>query len=169
MILLVLCFVFSFFIAVTSFDDDPEDSKFVVSLTCALWLFCNFIIFSNHDFKLTEPKKIEIFKEDIYSLNNSSELSGSFVLGSGIIKSSGQYTYFIENEDGSKQRKSIDSDDTKLYEGFDKPYFEEIRCESGSSYSFKTGFFVDDDICSSRIERKLYVPKNTIFLDFNVR
>lgn len=169
MILLLICFVFSFFIAITNFDDDNDGFKCLIGLTCTFWLFFTFINFYVHGFKLSESKKIEIFKENIYSLNTSNELSGSFIIGSGVIKSESQYTYFIENQDGSKQRKSINSNDTKIYEGYNKPYFEETKCKSGSAYSLKSGFFKDDDICSARVERKLYVPKNTIILDFSVK
>lgn len=153
---------------VTIFDNE-QGFKFMIGLTCTLWVLSTLYIFKYHDFKLSEPKKIETFKEDIYSLNNSNEMSGSFILGSGTINLSGTYSYFIKNQDGSKQRKSIQSDETRIYEDSDKPYFEEITCKNGSSYSFKTGFFEDIDICANRIERKLYVPKNTIISDFSIK
>lgn len=156
-----------------SIRDDDDSIKPILWTAIIIFIMCNAIIFKRHNYKLSTPMQINVDKEYIYSLNNGSDkISGSFILGSGTIGSSSQYSYFIQNADGSKQKKSIQSDGTKIYEGLvDTPYIEIITCKDGEHYSFLTGFFEDseEENCQKRTERKIFVPKNTIILEYNVK
>lgn len=165
MILLLFCFIISCAIVVETYND-----KGIIIPTVVLFIISTTVVFYSHDFKMSEPEKIEIIKENIYSLNNgNSNVSGAFILGTGTIGSSETYTYYNQNQDGSKERKSVRTSETKIYEGFETPYFEQITCENGSRYSFITGLFHHVDTCEQYIQRKLFVPKDTIILNFNIK
>lgn len=167
MILLVICLVFTL-ITVAVFEFEYFFNSFIKFLFGS-----SLFMFWKHDFKLVIPKSVNVFKENIYSLNNGDiSIQGHFVLGSGSVGSNPTYSYFIKNEDGSKERKSVTSDRTKIFEGnYEQPYFEETSCQNGLMYSFSTGLYEDnkDDICEKRIERKLFVPNKTVVLEFGVK
>lgn len=166
MLLLLICFI----IVCIVFTEYPEIDKGIIITMSILFGICTLIVFYCHDFKMSESEKIETFKENIYSLNNgNSNISGAFILGTGVIGSSETYTYFIQNQDGSKERKSVRTNETKIYEGFETPYFEQTTCNNGSKYSFLSGFFQHVNTCEHYIQRKLFVPKDTIILNFNVK
>ena len=158
-----------------SLRDDEDSIKHFLRTAIIIFIICNAIVFKRHDYKPSTPMQINIEKEYIYSLNNGSDkIFGSFILGSGTIGSTTQYSYFIQNSDGSKQKKSIQADGTKIYEGLDNPsnpYIEIVTCKDGEYYSFLTGLFEDseEEKCQKRIERKIFVPNNTIILEYNVK
>lgn len=177
MFALLICFVISFLGCMPSFLDEEDGvvEKRILILTGILFVISQYLTFKSHDFKLSEPMEISVYTDDIYSLNNGTDkISGSFVLGSGSIGSESRYSYFIQNPDGSKQKKHISTAGTKIYEGLsetEKPRVQIITCESGTVYSFLSGWFNEDDgqKCEKLTETKIFVPKNTIILEYNVK
>lgn len=177
MFALIICFVISFFICIASFLDEEDGvvEKRMLILTGFLFVISQYLIFKSHDFKLSEPMEVSVYTDDIYSLNNGTDkISGSFVLGSGSIGSESRYSYFIQNPDGSKQKNHVSTCGTKIYEGLsetEKPRVEIITCKSGEVYSFLSGWFNEDDNqkCEKISETKIFVPKNTVISEYNVK
>ena len=168
MILLLISFIFSFFVVIST--DFEEILKPLITTTIVFFCICTGSVFITNKNTIDE-KTFNVFKEEIYSLNNgNNNVSGNFFLGSGSIDSKPSYTYFIQNNDGSKEKKQVSSNGTKIFEGdYEKPYLEEVSCKNGSKYSFALGYFEDIDVCEKEFERKLFVPKNTIILEFNLK
>lgn len=168
MIVLTISFIFSFLVVIPS--DFEETLKPLITTTIVLFCICTSCIFMVNKNTINE-KTFQNFKEEIYSLNNgNNNVSGNFFLGSGSIDSKPSYTYFIKNKDGSKEKKQVTSNGTKIFEGeYEKPYLEEISCKNGSKYSLLLGYFEDVDVCEKQFERKLFVPNNTIILEFNLK
>lgn len=177
MFALLICFVMSFFTCIVSFLDEEDGvvERRIIILTAILFVVSQYLIFKPHDFKLSVPMEVSVYTDNIYSLNNGTDsISGSFVLGSGSIGSESRYSYFIQNPDGSKQKKHVSTTGTKIYEGLsetEKPRVEIITCESGVKYSFLSGWFdeVDSQKCNKYRETKIFVPKNTVILEYNVK
>lgn len=87
-------------------------------------------------------------KVELYSIETTAEISGSFTLGRGTINNTDYYWCYRELEDGGKQRYKFEVDKTTVYENLqsgDRPYVEVIT----------DGF-------NQLVEYRLYVPKNTI-------
>ena len=87
-------------------------------------------------------------KIELYSIETTAEISGSFTLGCGTINNTDYYWCYREVEDGGKQRYKFEVDKTTVYENLqsgDRSYVEVIT----------DGF-------NHLVECKLYVPENTI-------
>lgn len=177
MFALISCFLISFFTCIASFFDEEDEvvKRRIIILTVILFVISQCLVFKSHDFKLSEPMEVSVYTDNIYSLNNGTDkVSRSFVLGSGSINSESRYSYFIQNSDGSKQKKHVSTVETKIYEGLSEsetPRVEIITCESGVKYSFLSGWFNEDDSqkCNKYKETKIFVPQNTIILEYGVK
>lgn len=175
MILAIIVIVFCFIVFILSFDEEMGFKTFLFLTT----IVGAFAFYYFHE--PSEEKRIEIFEEKIYSLNDGGKnINGSFLLGSGSISSQPQYSYFIKNENGSKEKKFIPSNKTEIFEGDYEPKFVKETCYSAKKYSLFYGFRITsdkpEDNCQggdtfgfSSIHRKLFVPKDTIILEFQLK
>lgn len=141
----------------------------IVCTISSLSLFgvSTFAIFIKNDFVLEKDTKIKEKIEYIYSLNDKSNVINNFIIGSYSFKSNHRYIYYIKNEDGSKERKEINSDNVKIYEGnYEKPYYKETICEYGAKYNIKLGYFEDKKDCEPK--KQLFVPEKTIISEYKL-
>lgn len=177
--MITFCIIFCISLWITSmFLDSRDDDNFLkiaTIISLVLTMVFTLKIFSNNGYT-SEIKKQEkiLTDEKIYSLNDGgNNVVGSFVLGTGSINSIPQYSYFIKNSDGSKEKKYISSVGTKIFETNNKePEYVETECISGKYYDFVTGIFSGEDEkekCDYHIKRILYVPEKTVVLEFNLK
>lgn len=155
------------------FDPLPEEGGMNVKsgtvLALVFTIFFELLILNKHDYILTIDKKIETNRTDILSFKNSDiSVNGSFVIGTGVISSTSQYSFFVKNPDGSKEKKFIPVRDTKIFEGDYTPHIEVSKCTSAEKYNFLAGWYQRTDDCEFSETRKIFVPMGTVILDFNV-
>ena len=104
---------------------------------------------------------------NIYSLKNDSEISGSFILGSGSIDESEVYLYFYKTKEGYVRGEKLVSD----------TYIKEVEGEPAALYCIyqytrsRFGFFNKDYYKNKTMHNGKYVlrvPKGTIVQEFKV-
>ncbi len=106
-------------------------------------------------------------KINIYSLKtDSSDISGSFYLGSGIIKTTPQYSMFIDSEENSKVKHFVPAK-ALIFEGDYKPLHEKTTCVDGLVFDWLKGMSKTIE-CEFYRKDKLYVPEGTITMKFNI-
>lgn len=168
--ILCICLISVFFAALVNEEFDGKLFKWTF-ITTTLFLIGGQL--SNNDFKLTKPKQTYSYSEEIYSFQNGSiDVTGTFYLGTGSVNSYPQYSYYVQNSDGSKEKKFVKSVGTKLFETNSvKPKVEITYCTPGEYFSLLKGWYVEDENqkCETREDRKLYVPINTIVMEFSSR
>ncbi len=98
------------------------------------------------DSELDNERNIE--KVELYSIENTDTISGSFFLGSGKINETKYYCCYRKLDDGGLQYYEFEVDKTTVYE----------TLQSGSQAYVE----VVTNGYGSIIEYKLYVPKDTI-------
>lgn len=173
MIFLIVSFIV---LMILSFDPDNDFFDWVLNTIFSTKFFITYSFYIIYIFSLYSEnksfsynKEIKEIKETIYSLKNSEGISGSFFLGSGNIDSVSKYTYFIKNEDESKEKKSIESEGTKIYEDEEyEPYIKIKECKSGYKFSFIKGWWSEIEPCDFNKIREIHVPKNTIIMEYKI-
>lgn len=96
-------------------------------------------------------------EQALYNLQDGSGLGGSFFLGSGVVDSNMQFSFYKINDDGSKELVTLKAKDVKVFDNSDKPYIVVVDgCNWGGSWFMPA-------ICIQHREiREIHVPKNTI-------
>lgn len=173
MIFLIISFIF---LMIMSFEPEDDFIDNIMNTIFSMKFFIIYSLYILYVFSLYKEhnvfsyeKQITENKEVIYSLKNSEGVSGSFFLGSGNIDSVSKYTYFIKNKDESKEKKSIESEGTKIYEDEEyEPYIKIKECKSGYEFSFIKGWWSEKEACDFYKIREIHVPKNTIIMEYKI-
>lgn len=122
---------------------------------------------------MASPNITKVQYQNIVSLNNNSEVQGSFILGSGTISETEYYFYFVKQDDGGLYRDKVKTRNVVIYET-DKVT---PRCEWTKvinkpvpSWILKREIFdVLSSDCYKLKDFKFYVPTNTIIKEFKLR
>ena len=98
----------------------------------------------------------------IYTLDNTSEMRGSFILGNGNINTSHGYIAFTEKDGGFI--KTILPEDSIIYQGDYKPHYEYNECINK--------YLNEVEPCKKEkgkpLEPKIFIPKNSIIQKYNL-
>ncbi len=142
-------------------DKQWEPAIFLGAMSMMLFMFLT-LIFSEC-FK-QESCRIN-YSESIISLGNSSQISGSFFIGSGSIRQQEYYFTFIKDSDGAFLRKQIPVLDSRIFMTNDqKPhiFWQKIK------YKTPFWFSIIDCVPSKDTKIDIFVPENTIVQKFEV-
>jgi len=139
----------------------------VLSMVSVIWgIICvPAVLILRYKYDITEEVT---YTQDIASLNQGDNLSGSFFLGSGSIDQTPYYFYFVKCKDGSYIRNQVVASKTYIHENENEnPCLKWTVTRNEVPKWLKTGISdVYDDEASSY---HLYVPANTIIKEFTVR
>lgn len=113
----------------------------------------------------TKPVLVSIEERRIFSLERTSELGGSFVLGSGYVDTKKYYYYYAASgeSDGAIKLYQSPLDKTSILLGNDNPALIQEHTYRRSS---RFGLQLIDFLAGDRTQYKFFVPKNTVVLDF---
>lgn len=104
--------------------------------------------------------QVKISEYSLAALSSGSEVDGSFFLGSGYVDEDRMFTYIIERSDGGYVLRSVEANDSVIYQIDD----DNIRVEVFDIYS---------DPNWSRIpwntEYHFYIPEGSILENYTVR
>lgn len=117
-----------------------------------------------------EKEMYEIKSQAIYSLGTEDDTHGMFILGFGHIRSDMVYTYYIQNEDGSFELKSIKTSSVKIKESNDiepciKIYeSKHIPKDSTKTFMFSYGnrCIIHDYTCV------IYIPEGSLVQTYTI-
>ena len=139
---------------------------FTVTLvfTSMFWGVLVFNIYVN-----SPETKYSTTTQNILSLRDTNpNILGSFFLGTGHINTTQQYSMFIKNSDTSLSKYYVPTS-TRIYQGNHTPRHEKTTCENGKDFNWFLGLPVTGQECEFKELHKLYVPKDTVILDFSVQ
>lgn len=116
--------------------------------------------------KTVEVEEYVVGEERIYSLETSSKIDGSFILGSGTINQKFIYVFYKKNMDGSYHLDYIDASDTDIVEtNTTEPCIQEIRYKVvNPDWWYKAGTAVPSKY---KVKRLVVVPVGTIRQVYN--
>lgn len=118
----------------------------ILMLLVSVWIICYGKEVFTSTQRLDNERNIE--KVELYSIENTNTISGSFFLGRGTINETKYYCCYRKLDDGGLQYYEFEVDKTTVYE----------TLQSGSQAYVE----VVTNGYGSIIEYKLYVPKDTI-------
>lgn len=111
------------------------------------------------------PAKTEqvVTTYELESLQDGSLMSGSFFLGSGVVKDEMKYIFYYE-EDGFYKLKQVDYNDAKISYSDGKPRAERYKFEEvvGPFINYFALDYLGEE------EYIIYIPKGTIKQDYNL-
>lgn len=99
----------------------------------------------------------------IYAFQNTTQLEGSFFLGSGYINEENTYIYLTKTEDGGVQLKSVPANKTTVYETKETPKLIKYDAQYVSKIA---RFFL---IPMHPMQYKIYIPENSIIYNYNLQ
>lgn len=110
-----------------------------------------------------EKCEVKTYSTKIVALADNTAPAGSFVLGTGIVKSTTYYYYMTETPSGYKLEK-IATDRVYVRESdTTKPRYEFVQC-----VGFKNWYDYIFNVPGEVLARTLYVPTNTIYRNFAI-
>lgn len=136
------------------------------SMLSILMSFCSFIGLLILTFLFTlgaEQEFVFIDKTPIFAIEYSSELSGSFFLGSGSFSSKNEYYYIGEYKGGKKIYNTPQDLSYVLEDNNKSPSVEIQRTEFKNSWLQK-----NIPNMHTKTEYKFTIPKNSIKYDYNI-
>jgi len=123
------------------------------------------IRFEHHKYtKLSE----DTYSIPIVSLKNRSDISGSFILGTGSIGSTEYYVYFKQYEDGGIKRDRKPSYLVTLHERDEQPKLEWTEITEKAPWYVRFGFDYLDVNTRRYGDYRLIIPKGTVLLKFEI-
>lgn len=156
--LTILIIIFLFVLAISS-------DYFIATVLTGLTAIFVYYTVENRELKYTTVET------EIYSIGSShAAISGSFVIGSGTIKSIPQYSYFVK-KDGVIFKEHIPSEGTAIIETDSiKPKIVSTYCTPGQRTTWDFNPKNSGSMrCDKREEHILYIPTNSIIQTFNIQ
>lgn len=167
-LLLVTC-VGTFIVAYRSAYKEELD-RFIAGALATLWsiaagLFVVIVVCGIFKFDSTEEDYKYTIQYNIYSLRNSSETAGSFILGSGTINEV-EYCYVMyKTENGAYRRHKILMDNIEIVESSTlAPAVYSLEYTRKS----RSGLIKYTDSVSSTGDYRIVVPKGTVIEQFKL-
>lgn len=114
-----------------------------------------FVLVSTGHSVRSEPQVLSAFKD-------STEVAGSFFLGSGTIDGDPVYKYVVKNEQtGEVQIKTIDESSVRLFETDEAPRVVTTYTQANSPWIILGSF-------TYNTEYEIYIPKGSVISEFEV-
>lgn len=138
----------------------------VLAIGCVVSPIIFFVSTYNDDIAL---KSTDLGTAPIYSLENSSNTTTSFVLGTGNVIGTDSYTYYVQTDQGLV-RETIEADHAYIQMTDEKePCVFKREVVYGKNWPFIKKFFVlGGFIRSTKIEAVFYVPEGTLLQQYNL-
>lgn len=146
----------------TGFDFFIGIISFIISILITEGL-CS-AIYTTRDFKPYETKTT-----NIYSLQGSSGVSGSFVFGSGTVESEPVYYFAFKVSDKTYKIDKISGDILFVLDNPQQPYIEtqQMKLERVDVDSIGYKYFVTDYLVQTKTLTKIHLPASAIQQNYN--
>lgn len=146
-----------------------EDAVYTFFITCVICVFIGFIVSVLIIQEMHENDKSHYVKdyEHIYAIKTNTSIDGNFFIGTGKINSINRYIVFMKTEDDGMYQKSFDIDSCIVYECDTispqvKYIYKTIRNQKYKKWLLFPNY-------NSFHKYHIYVPKNSIYYNYNVK
>ncbi|EWH19973.1 hypothetical protein [Bacillus haynesii] len=114
---------------------------------------------------LFDTHKVLEERISIYSIKDTSNISGQFVLGSGTVNEQ-QYFYFVSEKEGFKSVDKVSTDSSRIKEGnYKKPYMKKYKYEYDNKF---VRFMLGKTVFIKENSYDFYLPENTVTQEYKV-
>lgn len=109
----------------------------------------------------------KVFEEriSVYSIKDTTNINGQFVLGSGTVNEE-QYFYFVSEKEGFKSVDKVSTDSSRIKEGgFKTPYMKKYKYVYDNKF---IRFMFGETAINRGNAYDFYLPKNTVTQEYKV-
>lgn len=144
-------------------DDFIGDFLFALGVASFIGgILITFLLSSNDEFYTFKDQVL--YETPIYSLETSPGIKGGFVIGIGVVYPDANYYFYIKNEDGEYELRSVSSSQCSIIEtDKEKPFVRKVEKKAEfKSILYEYIFGINLRSFFPEQHYYLYVPPNTV-------